>query len=250
MKHNLRKKTNKNKKYKKRQNKQKTRKHIRGAGIMDTYNAINKTSQGFYNMYLGAKDKYQNMMQQYKDVENKYQEMKQTLERIKNDPEVQQHLNTLSNLNFELQQSIQSTTPPPPPPEQVIQNAGFFDTSKINASLQSGLQSANTYYSTKKQQAQKELATAKSVYNDPKVKQNISDLTKHSKDTLKQGTLFGVNVATASPISATYRGYNTYQSAKKGVSSAKDLYKTASDVYSQSSIPVESPQTNIPDQQV
>lgn len=240
MKHNLRKKTNN--KHKKRQRKQKTRKNIRGAGIMDTYDAINKTSQSFYNMYLGAKDKYQNMMQQYKDVENKYQEMKQTLERIKNDPEVQQHLNTLSNLNSQLQESIQSTTPPPPPPpQQVIQNAGFFDTSKINTSLQSGLQSANTYYSTKKQQAERELASAKTVYNDPRVKQNISDLTKHSKDTLKHGSLFGVNVATASPISATYRGYNTYQSAKKGISSAKDLYKTASDVY-QSSIPVETPQ--------
>ena len=65
---------------------------------------------------------------------------------------------------------------------------------------------------------------------------NLSDLSKHSYKTAKHGSLFGVNVATGAPISAAYRGYNTYRSAKKGISSAQNLYRSASDAY-KSSVP-------------
>ena len=226
----MRKKMNKsNKKIRKN----KTRKIYNGAGLMDTYNSLNQASQNLYNIYLGAKDKYNNIMEQYNQIENQYLQMKQTLERIKNDPEVQQQLNTLSNLNSQLQQNIQKTNPPPSPSEtqEIIQNAGFINSSLLN----SNLKSAKDYYSTKKQQAKTSYTTAKNVYNNPQVKQNLNELSKHSTNTLKHGSMFGLNVATGAPFSAAYRGYNTYKSAKEGVTSAKKLYNTANDVYRTSS---------------
>ena len=233
----MRKKINKSNKKFRKNKKNITRKNYSGAGIIDTYNSVNQASQNLYNMYLGAKDKYNTLMDQYNQIETQYLQMKQTLERIKNDPEVQQQLNALSSLNSKLQESIQKTTPPSSPPqsEEIIQSAGFFNPSLINSSLQSGVQSANNFYSTKKQQANTSYSTAKNVYNNPQVQQNLSDLKKHSTNTIKHGSLFGLNVATGAPISAAYRGYNTYNSAKKGVTSAKNLYNTTNNVYRASS---------------
>jgi hypothetical protein len=237
MKYSMRKKTYKSNKKFRKNKKNITRKNFSGAGLIDTYNSVNQASQNLYNMYLGAKEKYNTLMNQYNQIEAQYLQMKQTLEKIKNDPEVQEQLNTLSNLNSQLQQNIQNTTQPPSPPQsqEIMQNAGFFDPSQIKSSLQTGVQSANNYYSTKKQQANTSYATAKNVYNNPQVQQNLSDLTKHSTSTLKHGSMFGLNVATGAPISAAYRGYNTYKSAQKGVASAKNLYNTTNDVYRASS---------------
>lgn len=229
MRQSIRRKTFKNK----QKNNKKTRYHknsyrkniggaITAANVMDAYNTVSKTSQGIYDAYLSAKEKYDNIMQKYNEMQAKYQEMQDTLNRIKNDPEVQQHLNTLSNIHSQMQSM---NMPPPVAQTPVAQSAGFFNVSNLNT----GLQSANTLYSQKKQQA-------KAVYRNPQVQQNLSDLSKHSYNTAKQGSLFGVNVATGAPISAAYRGYNTYQSARKGVSSAQNLYRSASDAY-KSSVP-------------
>jgi hypothetical protein len=233
MKHSMRKKINKSNTKFRKNKKNMTRKNYSGAGLIDTYNSVNQSSQNLYNMYLGAKDKYNTLMDQYNQIETQYLQMKQTLEKIKNDPEVQQQLKTLSSLNSQLQENIQITNPPPSPPQS--QEGGFFNPSQINTNLQSGVQSANKYYSTTKQQASASYGTAKNVYNNPQVQQNLSDLKKHSTNTIKQGSMFGLNVATGSPISAAYRGYNTYSSAKKGLSSAKNLYNTTNQVYKASS---------------
>lgn len=236
MRHSIRRKTVKNKQKnnrKTRYNKSGYRKKIGGAisaaNVMDAYNAVSKTSQGLYDAYLNAKEKYDNIMQKYQEMQAKYQEMQQTLDKIKNDPEVQQHLNTLSNLHSQIQSM---NTPPSSSQVPLTQSAGFFNMSNLNtgmSNLNTGIQSANTLYSQKKQQA-------RAVYGNPQVQQNLSDLSKHSYNTAKQGSLFGVNVATGAPISAAYRGYNTYQSARKGVTSAQNLYRSASDAY-KSSVP-------------
>jgi hypothetical protein len=72
----------------------------------------------------------------------------------------------------------------------------------------------------------------------------MKDLSTHSYNVAKHGSLFGVNVATGAPVSAAYRGYNTYSSAKKGIGSAKNLYSTANNVYRKSNIPIQ-PTQNI-----
>jgi len=241
MKHSLRKKINKSNKFRKnrtrknitrktRTRKNRTRKTYSGAGFMETYNSASQNAQTLYAMYLNARNQYNTLMNQYNEIEAQYLQMKQILEKIKNDPEVQQQLIVLSNLNSQLQQSIQKTSPPTSPPletQEVVQNGGFLKAI--------GVQSANQYYTTGQQKAKASYSTAKNVYNNPEVQQNLQGLKTHSYNTAKHGAMFGINVATGAPISAAYRGYNTYKSAKKGINSAQNLYKSANDVYQASS---------------
>lgn len=225
MKEYLRKKTNKRIKKFRQNKKNKTRKNHTGAGLKETFDSANQTAQNLYTVYLQARNKYNALMEQYNQIESEYLKMKQTLERIKNDPEVQEHLKTLSELNSQIQQHIQKTNAPPSPPntQEVIQNAGFLNSPQINSNLQPNIQLTNKYYDS--------YSRAKNVYNNPQVKKHLEDLSKHSKDTFEYGKKLGINIATESPISASYSGYNAYKSAKKGYSSAKNLYKSANDAY-------------------
>ena len=222
-KHTLRKKSRKTRN-KSKKSQHKSRKNLGGfinsSNITNAYNTANKTYQGINDAYVVAKQKYQETMEKYQDMKQKYDQMKQELEQIYNDPEVQKHLSTLSS---QLNNINQPTSNKP-------MEGGFFNPSALN----NVYQSANTAYSNKKQ-------TLNAVYNHPEVKQNMKDLSKHSYNVAKHGSLFGVNVATAAPISAAYRGYNTYSSAKKGISSAKNLYSTANNVYKSNIVP---PQPN------
>lgn len=228
MKHKLHKKTYKQNRKIKKNRKNKTKKIYLGSGLTEAYNYANQNAQNLYNIYLLTKDKYNTLMNQYRDIETKYQNMKQTLERIQNDPEVKEHLQTLSNLNSQLQQSFQNVSQPSPPngAQEALVHSGGFLNSSIN-SLQSGLKTPSNYYNTKKQQA-------KAVYNDPDVKQNLNNLSKHSLDTVYHGSMLGTNIVTGAPISAAYRGYNTYKSAKKGISSASNLYSSVGNAYNKS----------------
>ncbi len=202
-----------------------TRRHsggfINSSHITNAYNTATQAYQSLNEAYSGLQQKYQETMQQYQDMKQKYDEMKEKLTEISNDPAVQKHLDTLSTLHSQL---TSSTTP------EEKMTGGFFNTSSLNDAYKS----ANTSFTNKKQQLNAKQQQLNAVYKHPEVQKNFKDLSKHSYNTVKQGSLLGVNIATGAPISAAYRGYNTYSSAKKGVKSAKNLYSSASDVYKSS----------------
>jgi DNA repair exonuclease SbcCD ATPase subunit len=226
MKNTLRKrniKTHKKHKANNRRTRRRSGGFINSSHITNAYNTATQTYQSLNDAYSGLQQKYQESMQQYHDIMQQYQDMKEKYDNIKeklteisNDPAVQKHLDTLSTLHSQLTSTMT--------PEEKM-TGGFFNTSSFN----NAYQSANTSLTNKKQQFN-------TVYKHPEVQKNFKDLSTHSYNTAKHGSLLGVNVATGAPFSAAYRGYNTYSSAKKGVKSAKKLYSSANDAY-KSSVP-------------
>lgn len=214
MKNTLRKRNRKTHKKHKANNRRTRRRSggfINSSHITNAYNTATQTYQSLSDAYSGLQQKYQESMQQYQDMKEKYDNIKEKLTEISNDPAVQKHLDTLSTLQAQLTSTMT--------PEEKM-TGGFFNTSSFN----NAYQSANTSLTNKKQQFN-------TVYKHPEVQKNLKDLSTHSYNTAKQGSLLGVNVATGAPFSAAYRGYNTYSSAKKGVNSAKKLYSSANDAY-------------------
>ena len=220
------KKTNKKNKVNNSKTKRRLGGFINASHISNAYTAATQTYQNLNNAYSGLKQKYQESMQQYEDIKEKYDEIKEKLVEISKDPLVQKHLDTLSTLHSQLtnQDNNQDNNQDDNTKETKIVG-GFFDTS----SLTKAYQNANTSYANKKQQFN-------TVYQHPEVQKNLKDLSTHSYNTAKHGSLLGVNIATGAPFSAAYRGYNTYKSANKGIKSAKNLYSSASNAY-RSSVP-------------
>lgn len=214
MKNSLRKRNRKTRKANNRRTRRRSGGFINSSNITNAYNTATQAYQGLNDAYSGLQQKYQESMQQYQDMKQKYDDMKEKLTEISNDPAVQKHLDTLSTLHSQL------TTP-----TAEKMTGGFFN----NSSFNNAYQSANSSLTNKKQQFN-------TVYKHPEVQKNLKDLSSHSYNTVKNGSLLGVNVATGAPFSAAYRGYNTYSSAKKGAKSARNLYSSANDAY-KSSLP-------------
>jgi septation ring formation regulator EzrA len=194
---------------------------INSSHITNAYNTATQAYQSLNEAYSGLQQKYQESMQQYQDMKQKYDDMKEKLTEISNDPAVQKHLDTLSTLHSQLTNTMT--------PEEKM-TGGFFNTSSLN----NAYQSVNTSLTNKKQQLNAKQQQFNTVYKHPEVQKNLKDLSTHSYNTAKHGSLLGVNVATGAPFSAAYRGYNTYSSAKKGIKSAKNLYSSANDAYKSS----------------
>jgi len=208
-----------------------------------TYNTLNET-------YLNAKQKYQeyykmyeDLLKNYHEIQEKYNELKEKLIEIhNNNPLIDTKVDgiditseTNSDINAEIQKGgfmslLNNASQHVSSASQQLSSAR----NKLNSYGQQTMNTANTHLSSVKQNlnaANSHLNTAKTVYYHPEVQKNLKDLSTHSLNTAKQGTLLGVNVATGNPFSSAYRGYTTYSAAKKGVSSARNLASSVNDVY-------------------
>jgi chromosome segregation ATPase len=214
--------------YRKRKaNNRKTKRYLGGfinpSQISNAYNAATQTYQNLNKAYSGLNQKYQDTVNQYQDIKQKYDAIKEKISEISNDPAVQKHLDTLSTLHSQLSNTSSAIPNSLNTDQETKVGGGIFDTSGLNTAYQN----VNTSYMNKKNKFN-------SVYQHPEVQKNLKDLSSHSYNTAKHGSLLGVNVATGAPFSAAYRGYNTISSANKGIKSAKNLYSSASNAYNAS----------------
>lgn len=203
---------------KKNRKSRKSKKHLGGfispSHISNMYNTANQTYQSLNDTYQSTKQKYLDMQEKYNEMKQQYNDMQEKMNEIYNDPQVQQHLQNLNTLSANLSPTSQLPALPIPVNNEPAIKGGFI--SSLN----------NTYNSNKQK--------ISSVYNNPDVQKNLKDLSTHSYNTAKHGSLMGVNLATGAPFSAAYRGYNTYSSAKKGMTTAKKLYSSANNAYKSS----------------